>query len=220
VQSRLSRVLAEAVDQGVWRVQIDTYEREVERYGGEAGVELAEQIFHADSEAVVELLNEPDDSSEPPSRFLLTVLGVDALLGDFGLVPDERRRYVTALRDRLATLVRVEGKPGHLLGAAFRQHAPKGLSSLVDGSTTGPSPSALRAAGPLQKRSGSVAAAVAALNDLERRGALTTPVAALIDSFVHMHVNRLLRSARVEDEWIVADFLRRLYEERMAKRPA
>jgi hypothetical protein len=35
-----------------------------------------------------------------------------------------------------------------------------------------------------------------------------------------MHVNRLLRSARVEDEWIVADFLRRLYEERMAKRPA
>ena len=36
-----------------WQVQLDTYEREVERYGGPEGIELAEQLFHADSEAVL-----------------------------------------------------------------------------------------------------------------------------------------------------------------------
>jgi thiopeptide-type bacteriocin biosynthesis protein len=41
---------------GVWKVQLDTYEREVERYGGPAGIELAEQVFCADSDAAVEIL--------------------------------------------------------------------------------------------------------------------------------------------------------------------
>jgi len=33
--------------------KLDTYEREVERYGGEAGIGLAERVFHADSDAVL-----------------------------------------------------------------------------------------------------------------------------------------------------------------------
>src|SRR5262249_41692488 len=37
------------------RVQLDTYEREVERYGGPEGMVLAEQLFQADSEAVLAL---------------------------------------------------------------------------------------------------------------------------------------------------------------------
>src|SRR5262249_39737372 len=40
-------------DGRLWRVQLDTYEREVERYGGPGGVVLAERLFHADSEAVL-----------------------------------------------------------------------------------------------------------------------------------------------------------------------
>jgi thiopeptide-type bacteriocin biosynthesis protein len=35
------------------RFQLDTYEREVERYGGAAGITPAEKLFHADSEAAL-----------------------------------------------------------------------------------------------------------------------------------------------------------------------
>src|SRR5262249_25822369 len=42
-------------DRRLWRIQFDTYEREVERYGGLEGIELAERFFHADSEAVLSL---------------------------------------------------------------------------------------------------------------------------------------------------------------------
>jgi thiopeptide-type bacteriocin biosynthesis protein len=38
------------------RLSLDTYERELERYGGEAGIDNAEEIFCADSEATTELL--------------------------------------------------------------------------------------------------------------------------------------------------------------------
>lgn len=53
----LHEALAPKLSDGrIWRVQLDTYEREVERYGGPAGVELAEEIFHADSDAVLAVL--------------------------------------------------------------------------------------------------------------------------------------------------------------------
>src|SRR5262249_7768085 len=42
-------------DGRLWRFQFDTYEREIERYGGPVGIVLAEQLFHADSEAVLAL---------------------------------------------------------------------------------------------------------------------------------------------------------------------
>ena len=42
----------------LWRVQLDTYEREVERYGGEAGIGLAERVFHADSDAVLAIVRQ------------------------------------------------------------------------------------------------------------------------------------------------------------------
>ena len=41
----------------LWKVQLDTYERETERYGGPDGIELAERLFHADSEAVLDTLD-------------------------------------------------------------------------------------------------------------------------------------------------------------------
>src|SRR5262249_14404410 len=46
----------------VWRVQLDTYEREMERYGGADGIIACEEVFHGDSRAAAELLAmEPDD---------------------------------------------------------------------------------------------------------------------------------------------------------------
>ena len=62
----------------------DTYEREVERYGGAAGIALAEELFAADSRAVARILRvaaEPD----APDRTALAVLSVDALLDALGM---------------------------------------------------------------------------------------------------------------------------------------
>src|SRR5262249_50422250 len=43
VFSALERLVSPWLEDGrVWRLQLDTYEREVERYGGDAGVRLAE----------------------------------------------------------------------------------------------------------------------------------------------------------------------------------
>jgi len=47
----------------VWRTQLDTYERELERYGGALVIGHAERIFHADSQAVIAIMSQlPGDA--------------------------------------------------------------------------------------------------------------------------------------------------------------
>ncbi|MGH3994155.1 MAG: thiopeptide-type bacteriocin biosynthesis protein, partial [Pseudonocardiaceae bacterium] len=43
-------------DGSVWKLQLDTYEREIERYGGNEGIVLSERLFHADSEAALSIV--------------------------------------------------------------------------------------------------------------------------------------------------------------------
>src|SRR5262249_27282430 len=128
VQSRVERALCTALEDGlVWRVQFDTYEREVERYGGAAAIELAEQIFHADSDAVADVLKQrKSEGAERPGRLSLALLGADALLEDFGLDLPERLRYVILLRDNLAKRVNVTGKHSLQLGTAYRRQMARG----------------------------------------------------------------------------------------------
>ena len=80
-------------DGSSWRVALDTYQREVERYGGDDGIELAERIHAADSEAVVDVLGMLDDDDGPDVRWKLCVYATDRLLADAGLELQQRRGW-------------------------------------------------------------------------------------------------------------------------------
>jgi len=90
----------------LWRLQVDTYEREVERYGGPQGMRLSERLFQADSKAALDILAalEPGDAGLD-ERWLLTLPGMGALLEDLGLDRSARRDWVQHALTRYATLV-------------------------------------------------------------------------------------------------------------------
>src|SRR5207244_2924396 len=62
------------------RFVFDTYDREVERYGGRAGTQIAESIFAADSRTVTELIYLIQERVLQLDRITLAVLSVDNLL--------------------------------------------------------------------------------------------------------------------------------------------
>src|SRR4029079_14096276 len=72
------------------RVGFDTYEREIERYGGLAAMQAAEAVFAADSAAVVEHLRLARGDLGAFDRTALAVLSIDELLASLGL--DAARR--------------------------------------------------------------------------------------------------------------------------------
>ena len=66
-------------------------------------------------------------------------------------------------------------------------------------------------------RSAANAPILAELRAAEQRGALTLPVTELASSYIHMHVNRLIRSAQRAHELVLYDLLSRLYESKVAR---
>ena len=66
------------------RFVVDTYDREVERYGPDA-IETAEKLFFVDSRLVLAVLKQISDRELDESRWLYACLGVHALLEAFGL---------------------------------------------------------------------------------------------------------------------------------------
>ena len=63
------------------RMSVDTYVREIERYGGGRGIELAEDWFRLDSEAALAVLRAVEETGDEGLRWRAALLGFDRLLG-------------------------------------------------------------------------------------------------------------------------------------------
>jgi len=63
----------------VHKVQADTYQREIERYGEET-IELGEQIFFHDSEAVIDFIGLLETDDDERYRWLFALRGIDTML--------------------------------------------------------------------------------------------------------------------------------------------
>ncbi|HEX3127496.1 MAG TPA: lantibiotic dehydratase, partial [Thermoanaerobaculia bacterium] len=188
-----------------WRCRLDTYEREVERFGGDEGIELAEEVFHHDSEAVLELLGALAGDESADLRWHLMLQGIDRLLDDFGYGLEDRRRLIEREHKRLADGFRYSALRG-VLARRLRRDRPL-LESLLD-----------QRIEALERRSQAIAGPLRELRECASRGLLSRPLDDLVPAFLHGFVNRLGRSAATEHETVLYDYLNRLYRSRMTRR--
>jgi len=200
-------------DRLVWRFQLDTYDRELERYGGPKGLDLTERIFQIDSDTVLELLALSLEES-PDLRWHLALVGADRLLGDFGLDLEHKRQLVGRMRDSRVP-GGVEKADRILLGARYRQHRPR-INALLDGTESDEGFEALRDV--IDTRSHRIKPLVAAIRKLADQRELATDFHTIAGSCMHLFINRLLRSAQNTSEIVICDFLDRTYESRVARR--
>jgi thiopeptide-type bacteriocin biosynthesis protein len=203
-------------DGRLWRVQLDTYEREVERYGGADGIVLAERLFQADSEAALALAELLPEDARGEVRWRLALVGMDLLLSDLGFDLEARRAVLHKARDTFAAEFHADAEFGHQLAAKFRPER-KGLEGLLDpkGGADTPFDAALEI---LRRRSRLLAPVMVELRCCAQAGRLSVPLADLALSYLHMHANRLLRSAHRAQELVLYDFLARLYQSQAARR--
>jgi thiopeptide-type bacteriocin biosynthesis protein len=204
-------------DGRLWRIQLDTYEREIERYGGTTGIELAEQLFVADSACVLDILGMLAGDAGIDARWRLALRGIDQLLDDLGFDLAGRLSLMRRTRDAFAREHRVEASVGFQRGLGDKYRKERGaLEALLDRARDADS-DLLPGLERLAQRSAGNAPIVAALRAAEQRGALTVPLVELAPSYIHMHVNRLIRSAQRAHELVLYDLLARLYESRLAR---
>ncbi len=201
--------------QRLWKIEFDTYQREIERYGGLEGMLNSEEIFFADSEAVLTILQALSGDDGPDVRLRIAIVGADRLLSDCGLNLLERRAAIQRAREFLQREFRVDVNVRRRLGERFRvQHGT--LETLLDDShDRSIFMDAVRKA--LEFRSLRIAAAIQRLHSLEQTGRLSHSICELAVSYVHMHVNRVMCSIPRAHELVLYDFLFRIYSGRLAR---
>jgi thiopeptide-type bacteriocin biosynthesis protein len=195
---RLCALAQELIDDGTClRLSIDTYEREIERYGGRTAIATAESIFAVDSEAVVELLQLARGGLRTIDRTTLAVLSVDALLEGLGLDPSRRLAWYGR---------KVAAR--HETGVEHRRRHPQLRRLLGDPAACTNEPGGAALARVLRARHLALAPLAERLNTLELSGELTKPLDDILDSYVHMHCNRLLDAGEPGDGHVLGLLLR------------
>jgi len=157
-----------------------SYDREVERYGGPAAIDVLEDVFHAGSDVTTQLLTLLRRGVPGLDHDLMCVLAVHTLHQQWSLQPQP-------------------GDPHHDLTdetrKRFRAVQPL-LCDLLEPWDARPDPGA-RAVLPtlsavLEQQRASVEAAAARVRDLSHAGALVGTERGIVDSLTHMQANRLL----------------------------
>jgi lantibiotic biosynthesis protein len=205
-----ARVQAPLGDGRLEKLVFDTYQREIERYGGEEAMLISEEIFWIDSECVLAIVGELSVEEGADARWRLALAGIDRLLEDLGLDEASRLRVLERVRDDFAREHRVDGPFKKQLGDRFRKERAD-LELLLDPAGAEEHPLGL------------------GLDLLAERSARLRPLAARLraagasaeslgPSYIHMHANRLLRSSQRAHELVLYDFLCRLLESRQKRR--
>jgi thiopeptide-type bacteriocin biosynthesis protein len=191
------------------RLELATYERELERYGGAPATELAERLFHADSVAVARL---SELLEEDGAAFELCVLGIHRLLVDFGLGTEARLRFARTAADDYGSEFGATTETWKKIGEKYRRLGPR-LTELLFGEPPEGDP-ARAARGIFDARS---ERAVAVRHALAALGLPTAEVEELLHSYAHMHAIRVLGDSARWYELVAYDFLRRLYATEAAR---
>ncbi|MGB8475144.1 MAG: lantibiotic dehydratase [Candidatus Acidiferrum sp.] len=203
-------------DGRLWRIQLDTYEREVERYGGPEAIGLAEKIFHVDSEAVMQLISMFESGDQGlDQRWRLTMRGIDALLTDFGFDLDSKSALLQQSSKNFTKDQLPDKNLLSELSEKFRKER-KSLEELLNPARDAKNPS-LQGFDILRRRSEQIAPIIAELKACAQTGQLVVSFKDFVLSCAHMHANRLLRSAHREQELVIHDFLSRLYKSKAAQ---
>lgn len=100
VVKALERALHESVEAGVvYRVQVDTYQREMERYGLE-NIVTCESLFHYDSLSTLAYLAQEGDVFNENMRFAVAIYKIDALFMGLTIADDMRLTVMNDVRER------------------------------------------------------------------------------------------------------------------------
>jgi thiopeptide-type bacteriocin biosynthesis protein len=177
---------SELIQDGVCsKYSFDTYEREVERYGGQQGISLAERIFMADSCYVAEVLHAVAEKRLSRDPLTLAIVSTDDLLASLGLPLAARTAFYRAA---------VPTTPSG--GREYRRRKSDLRKRLSQGGD-------VELAHLMAARSKALAGVVGPFTALHNH-----PDTDLYRSYVHMHFNRILGTGR-EDEQLMLELIRR-----------
>lgn len=193
----------------LFKIQVDTYERELERYSEKLIFET-EQLFDVDSATVLEFL-ELLEGNEEKYRWLFAMRSIDRFLDDFGLSDLDKTRVIDSMS---LSFFREHGGQKYLrkqINSRFRQHQVF-IFSHMDQSND--SSNDIEEIGDLlDNRSKRL---VDIINSI-KANLSPEELLQMIPNYIHMFMNRLFITQQRKCELVVYIFMERYYLSRKAR---
>lgn len=195
-------------DHLLWKLQLDTYNRELERYHGNL-IEESESVFYVDSEYVLSVIKKLNGNEN--YRWMIALKSVDVLLSDFCLNIQEKQKLMEDLSKSFKTEFGFNNYNAKQFNARFREN--KGIVESVLNNTFNEKEFVSLSAFT-KKRTKKLMPVVEQIKvKLRKDNGLNE----LLKSYIHMMLNRLFRSKNRMHEMVLYDFLFRYYTSGIAK---
>jgi thiopeptide-type bacteriocin biosynthesis protein len=215
VTKNLNERLSHYLQNGhVWKVQADTYKRELDRYGYE-NIEASESLFFYDSAATSEILQLLDGDEGDSVRWQFAIKGVHELLNDFGYSLKQKEELASLFRDGFAKEFNATSRESQKRLSDHYRHFRKQIEVALQ-----PEISNDHDFAPIWKifmrRSELLMPIIHEIKEHSRENT-NTKLVDLIGSYIHMFVNRFMRSNQRMHEMVIYDFLCQHYKSEIAK---
>lgn len=188
-------------------IQIDTYQREIERYG-ENSMELCEDIFYHDSVMMADFLDMIEDGEGDELRWLFGLKAADAFLNAFHLSIEAKVDLLMNLKTAFGEEFGMNRHLKQQLDNKYRAQR-KMIEEFLKSDDTFEYPEIIEV---INKKNINSRGAIDSILGLYERNELMVPVNALLSSHIHMLMNRLFRSKMRLHEMVLYDFLFRYYD--------
>jgi len=189
------------------KIQIDTYQRELERYGGET-IELTEELFFHDSVFTASFLNLIEGDEGEELRWLTGLRSTDAYLDLAGMNINQKLEYLAELKGYYGKEHNLDKNLEEQLSNKYRDNKRKIESFLNAGHDVD---SDLKEIIDLiESRSDCMRNVFKQLTDFEKINTQFS-LKQTLTSYLHMTNNRLFRTRQRTHELVVYDMLKRYY---------
>ncbi|MBO0938940.1 lantibiotic dehydratase [Fibrella sp. HMF5335] len=194
-----------AVTSGVVnRVQVDTYQRELERYGMDQ-IDRCETLFHYDSLSTMTFLAQADGVFDEDMRFAVAIAKIDRLLAGLKLPIGECRQLLSQLKEQFFEEFGGESSLRHQLNDKYRFYRPLINEALM------PDFEPAEGIWQWEKQQADV------LQQVATALAGTDKLFGIASSLIHMIVNRLFPSKQRVYELVLYHCLAKHYDSAAAK---
>lgn len=178
-------------------IRIDTYHRELERYGYSL-IDHAEKIFYHDSQLVINLLSIiKSESNEYDKRWLTTLKVIDIYMDSFNLDIEEKYQFVKKMRDDFSREFNANKIQKRTITNKF-QTAKHQINDILNGNETRTKID--YCIHEFSKKLNDVCNVSYNKEDKEAR-------LYYLSSFIHMHVIRIMKSKNRITEYVLYSYL-------------
>lgn len=196
----------------VWKIQYDTYNRELERYGNDL-IEASEELFWMDSDCILSLVGKLSALPDENYRWMIALKMMDSFLSTFTYDLSRKHAFFVQRSDAFKKEFGFNEHNAKQFNTKYREHKKTVEAVLKDSSTDS---NLLSLYLPLKKYARQLNPIALKISHKSKKRK-DISLESLIGSYIHMMLNRLFRSKNRKHELVLYDFMRRYYESELAR---